>query len=204
MNLREAKFAVLDLETTGLNPRKDEILAIGIVPMDGLKILSSRSFYSLVRPEKPHSCSSARIHGISVRELKHAPSFEDIADDVEEVIGDRIIVGHCVEIDCEFLTRAFAATGRKKKFKCIDIVQIERALGKLLGESYLNSEPTLENLAKKYGLKASYRHNALADAFIAAQIFLMQLVRLLKYGVNTTEKLLSLVRQPGFEHTFGF
>ncbi|MEM0353532.1 MAG: 3'-5' exonuclease, partial [Archaeoglobaceae archaeon] len=81
MNLREAKFASIDLETTGLNVEKDEIIAIGIVPIQGLTILASQSFYSLVK-SKRSTLKAMKIHGISDDILKNAPSFEEISEKV--------------------------------------------------------------------------------------------------------------------------
>ncbi len=192
MNLRDAKFAAIDVETTGLNPKKDEILALGIVPIEGTKIIASESYYTLVRPNK-FKVEAIKIHGIDPKTLQNAPSFAEIADDIFDLLHDRILVGHSVELDYEFLRRAFEDAGYDFIAKTIDISTLEQILAKKLGEKLVWENKTLEGLAKKYGISCSYRHNALADAFIAAQIFQIQLVKLIKYGVNTLEKLLDLI-----------
>lgn len=189
MNLREAKFASVDVETTGLDVERDEIIAIGIVPIQGLTILASKSFYSLVKSKKS-TLKGLKIHGISDEALRSAPSFEEISGKVYEMLSDSILVGFCIEIDYGFLKKALKGF----KAKTIDVMKLERALGKFLGEKYVES-PTLDSLAKKYGIKTAYRHNALADAFITAQIFQFQLLRLLKIGTNTVEKLIALVEE---------
>lgn len=190
MNIRDAKFASVDLETTGLDPGSDEIIAIGIVPMEGFSVLSSQSFYSLVKPKK-WKMSSSKIHGISHLQLEKAPNLDDISQKVLELLEERIIVGFCVQIDYEFLRKAL----KKLNSRTLDVLKIDKVLSRFLGEKYTSS-PTLEDLAKKYGVVPSYIHNALADAFITAQIFQIQLIRLLKAGTNTVEKLLSLLNEP--------
>jgi len=190
MNVREARFSSLDLETTGLNPQKDEIIAIGIVPLEGLKILSSNSFYSLVKPKKV-KIKTLKIHGISQEKLEEAPHFDEIYPKIRNILEGSILVGFCVELDYSFLKNASRNFNAEK----IDVVKVDRVLSRFLGEKYLKS-PDLDSLAKKYGLKASFRHNALADAFITAQIFQIQLLRLLKLGINTVEKLLSIINEP--------
>ena len=189
MNVREAKFASIDLETTGLNVEKDEIVAIGIVPIQGLTILASQSFYSLIRSKKS-TLKAMKIHGISDEELRKAPSFEEISERVREMLKNSILVGFCVEVDYSFLKKAL----KNFEAKTIDVLRLDRVIGKFLGEKYVES-PSLDALAKKYGIKTAYRHNALADAFITAQIFQFQLIRLLKAGANTVEKLLAIVEE---------
>jgi DNA polymerase-3 subunit epsilon len=190
MNIREARFSSLDLETTGLNPQKDEIIAIGIVPLEGLKILSSNSFYSLVKPKKV-KIKTLKIHGISQEKLEKAPCFDEIYPKIRNILEGSILVGFCVELDYSFLKNASKNFNAEK----IDVVKVDRALSRFLGEKYLES-PDLDSLAKKYGLKTPFRHNALADAFITAQIFQIQLLRLLKVGINTVEKLMSIINEP--------
>ncbi|MCS7119186.1 MAG: 3'-5' exonuclease [Archaeoglobaceae archaeon] len=190
MNLNEAKFASVDLETTGFNPYKDEIIAIGVVPMEGLKILSSKSFYSLVK-SKSFDVKGLKIHGISSKDLERAPSFDEISPKVYDLLKESIIVGFCVELDYRFLKSVL----KELETKTIDIMKIDRVLSRYIGEKYIVS-PDLDSLAKKYELKTPYRHNALADAFISAQIFQLQLLKVLKIGVNTVDKLFNFLNEP--------
>ncbi len=192
MNLRDVKFAAIDIETTGLNPRKDEILALGIVPIEGTRILASESYYTLIRPNK-FKVETIKIHGIDPKILQNAPPFAEVADDIFDILHDRILVGHSIGLDYEFLRRAFEDVGYDFVAETIDITMLEQILAERLGEKLVWESKTLEGLAEKYGISCSYRHNALADAFIAAQIFQIQLVKLIKYGINTLEKLLELI-----------
>ena len=191
MNLREAEFCVVDLETTGLDIRKDKIVAIACVPMKGMKILVNESFYTLIKPNK-YKIESMKYHGISEKDLQKAPTFESIADKILNKLRG-IIVGHAVDIDMAFLKRYFKEVGVKFDRETIDIALLEKWLGERLGERKISEELTLDALIKSYGLKATYRHNALADAFFTAQIFQIQLLKLLKYGVNDVDRILGIL-----------
>ena len=162
MNLRSAKFVSVDLETTGLNPKRDEIIAIAIVPLDGTKILASKSFYSLIKPSK-FKIETIKIHGIDPKSLHSAPSFGDIANEVRLMLNNKILIGHSVNTDYKFLRVAFKKHNYEFRADTIDIILL--------------------------GIRCLYRHNALADAFIAAQIFQIQILKLIKYGITTVERL---------------
>jgi len=201
MDIRRVNFVSVDLETTGLNQKKDEILAIGAVPILGTRIMAGESYYTLIKPSK-FRIDTIRIHGLNPKELENAPEFSEIAEEVFRMIKDRIIVGYAVEIDYNFLKRAFKNEGYMLKNQTLDVIELERAVCYILGERPI-SEMTLDNLAKKYGIKTPYRHNALADAFITAQIFQIQLLKSIKYGIKTIDKLFELIKRGEMDRRFG-
>ncbi|MBO8183011.1 MAG: 3'-5' exonuclease [Archaeoglobus sp.] len=192
MNLREAKFSVIDLETTGLNLLKDEILSIAIVPMKGTKIMAGESYYTFVKPSN-YDLKSMKFHGIDPKTLKQAPSFSEISEEVRERIEDSIIVGHAVEIDLNFLKKAFKAQGIELNNKSIDIALLEKWLCDRLGERKCTADLSLDALIRDYNLSMRFRHDALADAFLTAQIFQIQLLKLMKYGLTSVERVLSAI-----------
>ena len=201
MDIRRTNFVSIDLETTGLNQKKDEILAIGAVPINGTRIVACESYYTLLKPDK-FRIDTIRIHGLDPKKLESAPKFSEIAEDLYRMIKDRIIVGYAVEIDYKFLKMAFKNEGYRLKNRTLDIIDLERAVCYILGERPV-IEMTLDNLAEKYGIKTPYRHNALADAFITAQIFQIQLLKSIKYGIKNIEKLLELIKKGELDRQLG-
>ncbi len=201
MDLRKTEFLSIDLETTGLNTKKDEILSIGAVPMHGTRIMAGETYYRIVGPKK-FKIESIKYHGLDPKELEKAPTFSEIADEVYSLIGDRILVGYAVEIDYQFLRRVLKEEGYRLRNRRIDIIDLEKAICYILGERCGN-EMTLDNLAKKYGIKTSYRHNALADAFITAQVFQVQLLKVIKYGLGSVDKLFELIKRCDVDRGFG-
>ncbi len=94
---REASFAVVDLETTGLDPRIHEVLSVGVVPVDGGRIVLGRSYYSTVRPRVAPDSRSVVIHGIRPVDAAAARPADEVASELVEQLDDRILVAHVAE-----------------------------------------------------------------------------------------------------------
>ncbi len=131
------------------------------------------------------------FHGIGKDDLGGAPCFGEVAPGILKAL-DGIMVGHSVEYDHEFLRRHFRGIGTRLKKQCLDIVCIEEWLGKELGRQ--GPDLSLDAIMRGYGLKESYRHNAMADAFCVAQIFQMQIRRLADLGIDSLWTLKQVVK----------
>ena len=191
MDLKDTKFCVIDLETTGLNTKTDEMIAFACVPVHELKLLVNNAYYTLVKPEK-YNIKSMKYHGISIDDLKNAPTFKEVAYKILETL-DGIIVGHSVEFDYRFLKKSFKKIGINFKKNIIDIVSIEKWLAKK--NNNLELDLTIEGLMNRYGLNDYYRHNAFADAFFTAQIFQFETLKLSRYGIDSAKKILKIVNE---------
>ena len=191
MDLKNTKFCVIDLEATGLNINTDEVIAFACVPVWELKLLVNNAYYTLVKPEK-YNIDSMKYHGISIEDLKNAPSFKEVAHQILKAL-DGIIVGHSVEFDYKILKKSFKKIGIKFKKNIIDIVLIEKWLAKKTND--LELDLSIEKLMKRYGLNDYYRHNAFADAFFAAQIFQFETLKLSRYGIDSAKKILKIVNK---------
>jgi len=132
-----------------------------------------------------------KFHGISKDDLAGAPSFAEVAPAILKAL-DGIIVGHSVEYDHEFLREHFKRIGIRLKKECLDIVLIEEWLGKESGRQ--GADLSLDAIMSGYGLKECYRHDAMADAFCAAQIFQLQMRRLADSGIDSLWALKQIVK----------
>jgi DNA polymerase-3 subunit epsilon len=103
-------LAVVDVETTGVNPyRHDRIVEIAIVVVS-LEGASVREFVSLVNPERDIGPSS--IHGLASKDIIDAPRFADLAGDIVEALRDCVALGgHNVRFDRSFLESEFSRLG---------------------------------------------------------------------------------------------
>lgn len=107
-------FCVLDLETTGLDPSFDEIIEVGIIKVRNNEIVDT--YNSLIQP-KLYRCLDdegneiefyiddfiVELTGITNEMLKDAPFLKDVFKDIENFLGDDIIVGHNINFDINFL-----------------------------------------------------------------------------------------------------
>lgn len=99
----EREVVMLDLETTGLNPVRDEITEIALIKMQGPHIVDE--FSSLVRATNPIPSVVADITGITDDLLAQAPAFEEIAPQVSAFVGDATLVAHNAQFDSAFMKR---------------------------------------------------------------------------------------------------
>ncbi|NOY10963.1 MAG: 3'-5' exonuclease [Archaeoglobi archaeon] len=185
--LRDVEFCVIDLETTGLNTKKDEIISFASIPIRDMTIHLDEAFYTLIRPEK-FRVDSIKYHGITESDLRDAPTFAEVADRIEEVIDDRVIVGYAVWVDVEFLKNAFKKKLKKKLRveRYVDVAEVEAWLIKKRG-SAVTFRLDFESLMKIYRVEGFQRHTALGDAFSTAYVFLKQLSQLEDYSVNVID-----------------
>ena len=81
---REARFAVVDLEMTGLDPSRDEIISFAAVPVEGGKVVAGETSTAIVRPERMPSAETIRIHGLRPADLADAPPLDAVRDRILE------------------------------------------------------------------------------------------------------------------------
>jgi DNA polymerase-3 subunit epsilon len=190
MHIKSAKFCAIDIETTGLDPKKNEMIALACVPIVHLRILVRDTFYTLIKPRR-YSFQAMRYHGISKDNLMDAPAFEEVADGILKIL-DGVLVGHSVEFDFSFLKKSFKTAGVNFKRECLDIAMVERWLRKK--RRVADGDVGFDAMMKFYGLKQHYRHNASADAFFAAQIFQMQMREMLALGVDSVDAVIKAAK----------
>ncbi|NQX04820.1 MULTISPECIES: histone-like nucleoid-structuring protein Lsr2 [unclassified Rathayibacter] len=101
-------FAVIDVETTGLSPRKDRILELAIVRTDAQGVVIDE-WVSRFDPEGP--VGATHIHGIRASDVAGAPLFRDLAPTIAAALGGVTIVAHNAKFDTAFLHEEFQAAG---------------------------------------------------------------------------------------------
>ena len=102
------EWVALDCETTGLNPRSDEIVSIGAVRIVGERILTSERLELLVRPQKGVRADSVRIHRLRSKDLEDGLECREAMHRLLHFIGSRPLVGYYLEFDVAMLNRAIA------------------------------------------------------------------------------------------------
>lgn len=190
MDLKDNLFCSIDVETTGLDIDRDEIIAFASLPMRHTKIIVHEAYYTLIKSER-YRLESMKYHGIGERDLEKTPLFREVAREILERMQG-ILVGHTVGFDYGLLKNHFKKLRIKLKKDTIDIVAIEQWLDEKTGRAA--SDLTLEGLMGRYGLKSHYRHNAFADAFFTAQIFQFELLELSRLGIQTVDELMRIAK----------
>lgn len=194
--IEQIPFVVIDTELTGLDMKRDSVVSVGAIKMAGTRIELGRSFYRLVSPRADFKHESIVVHGITPDDVAAKPSLDVVAEELLAFCGDRILAGHFFSIDLGFLGReAPAIRSADLRRRAVDTVRIHvwaeqqrhRHAG---GYTAVEGELNLVSLAQRHGIRVEGAHNALADAFITAQLLQRQLRSLPGLGVRTLGDLL--------------
>ncbi len=177
----EVTYWALDLETGGLDARRDAIVAVGMLPIEHGVIRLSGAYESLVRPESSAVITpdSVAVHELVPAEVRGAPSLGDVLAEVHRRIEGNVLLVHNEAIDVAFLRRAYAQTGmRWPKPVVVDTVKLLFKVVKrrrFLEPDAQQREPQINlSLARReLGLPPYGAHNALVDALAAAELFLV-------------------------------
>lgn len=164
---RQARYAALDFEATGMNPREDEVVQVGLVPVDGDAVALGGAWASWVRPTRAFAGSALTIHGQSFERLADAPPVAAVRPALAARIEGRVLVAHYAELERGFLRRwAIRPAGT------VDTLMLALALDGQTTQTARRDAYTLPELAGRFGIDFYGEHDALADAIITAQLFL--------------------------------
>lgn len=97
-------YVVFDLETTGLDPKYEEIIEIGALKYRDNKLVDSYSV--LVKPKKNINDVITNITGITNEMVENEKYIEDVIDDFLNFIDSDVLVGHNVSFDISFINEA--------------------------------------------------------------------------------------------------
>jgi DNA polymerase III epsilon subunit-like protein len=182
--LLEPGFVAIDLETTGLNVRRDVVVAIAAIPFDGGQ--SRAGFVTLVNPGRPIPPESTAIHGIDDAAVAAAPPVREVLPRFDAVCVSRIVVGHDVGFDLAILARARTPPIGLDARLTLDTRRLARAVG--------CRDSRLEVVAASLQIPLIGRHTAEGDARMAGEILLALLPALRKRGARTLGDLVRLQR----------
>lgn len=155
-------YVCIDLETTGLNPKTDRIIEIGVVKVeDGIVV---KEWSTLVNPGRVLDERVVGLTGIQDSQLASAPSIDEALPRFLELAGGDVLLGHSITFDYAFIKKA--AVDRRLSFERegIDTLKIAR---KYLPE--LESRG-LEYLCRHYAIP-HHAHRALHDARATVELY---------------------------------
>ena len=152
----EYPVVYVDIETTGGSARSSRVLEVAAIRVepDG----TSREFSTLIDPETRVPAVITRITGITSGDIVGAPRFNDIADDLSDILSGAVFIAHNVRFDYSFLKMEFARLGIDFSPKLVCTVRLSRALYKL------ERGHSLAKLIERHEIPVLDRHRALADA----------------------------------------
>lgn len=183
-NLRDERFAFLfdepledevvvyDCETTGLNPKVDDIISIGAVKIKGNKILTNEAIHIFVKQNKQISHKSIAIHQIRHCDLRGAIDIEEAIEKFLYFIGNRKLAGYYLEFDIamvnKYIKPMLGVTLPNKKEE-VSAIYYDKKISTI---SKGNIDLRFDTIIKDLGLLKLQAHDALNDAIMTAMIYL--------------------------------
>ncbi len=177
--LEALRYTALDLETTGLDPEKDAIIAIGAVHLLGGQVLAHETFEALVNPGRPLNPLSQAVHGLREELLRDKPPLDQVLPGLLAFLEGTVLIAHNGAFDLAFLRRA----GLEPP-PMVDTLLLAHLLFPDL------KDHRLETLAQRLGVPVLGRHTAIGDALMAGEIYARLLPLLREKGYRTLRQVL--------------
>jgi DNA polymerase-3 subunit epsilon len=175
LDYRGVEYLAVDLETTGLDAKVDDILSVGSVAIRGNRIDLSTAQHRLVRPTQAIPESSAIIHQITDDQAAQGEPLETVLRDLLGALKGKVLVAHHAAVELSFLGLACKRLyGTPLLVPAIDTQLIARRWLDLRQQPIKPGSLRLHALGDQFNLPRYVAHNALSDALAAAEIFLAQ------------------------------
>lgn len=166
------EYVCLDCETTGLNPRKDEILSIGAVIIKENKVLMSKTLNIFVKPSINVTEESIKIHQIRPVDLENAVSPKEAIYELLEFMGNRPVVGYYIQFDMAMINKYVKKLlGIKLPNRTIEVSSMYYKTRPKNSE-YQFIDLKFDTIMKTLNIPELGKHDALNDAIMTSMIFL--------------------------------
>lgn len=186
----------VDVETTGLDPRRDRVLAVGFVPVDGDRIVLGGSGSVVVRSDSVSDHDdgvgqSATVHGLTDDIVAEGVPVPEALDLLFTALGGRVLLAHYSRIEIDFLGALCQRTyGVKPPLVAVDTLGLQRRVTSTRIDMGFPSDDSVEDLRlwgarERYGLPRYRAHDALVDAVACAELYLAQVAELEQRGART-------------------
>ncbi len=177
--LAEVEPLALDLEPTGLDPRRHELLSFGFVPVRGMEIVLAGARHLPVRPRGDVG-SSAVVHGLTDDALAVAPPLPEVLPEVlHTLVGEsgrrRVLLAHFAQVETRFLRAACRTVyGAGLRLQVVDTLEVERRLLREVPHELTRGFFRLDACRQRHHLPRYRAHSALTDAVACAELYLAQ------------------------------
>jgi DNA polymerase-3 subunit epsilon len=160
---------ILDTETTGLDPAKgDRVVEVGAIELIN-HLPSGRTFHVYINPERDMPAEAEAVHGLSSAFLSDKPTFDRIAQEFLDFIGDDVLIIHNASFDMAFLNAELSFLKRQAipAERVVDTLHLAR-------QKHPGTGNSLDALCRRYGIDNSKRtkHGALLDSELLAEVYL--------------------------------
>jgi DNA polymerase-3 subunit epsilon len=184
-----ARFVVVDVETSGLNPRRDRLLEIGAVALESMRLIPASGFSLVVRHDEASARENILIHGIGpARQSAGLDPSEALTALLDFSRKDLLVAFHA-DFDRAVLARAVRRNlGIRLPNSWLDLA----LLAPILFPETRRGLVSLDDWLSFFGLRVRRRHRAGDDAFATGELLLILLARARARGISTVAELRGL------------
>lgn len=168
---RRARFSAVDLETTGLDPHRDEIISFASVPVEDARVVVGEVRTAIVRPRRMPEAATIRIHGLRPADLVGAPALAEAIEPIVESLTGRLVIAHSAWVERAFLGVALRGVGLRLAEPVLDTARLASHLLETGADGEAQSLE-LSDAARRLGLPVHRPHHADGDALTTAQLFI--------------------------------
>ncbi|MFD2114107.1 exonuclease domain-containing protein [Thiorhodococcus fuscus] len=172
---RDVEYLAIDLETTGLDCKRDLILSVGYVTVRGIRVDLSTARHRVVRIDRAIPEASAVIHQITDDQSARGQELAEVMEEMLEHLAGKVMIAHHAHIEESFLSKACKECwGKGLLMPIIDTQELAFRTFERRQIPFKPSDLRLHALGHRYNLPRYSAHNALSDAIAAAELFLAQ------------------------------
>lgn len=190
-DLMQARWVVVDVEASGLNPQTDRLISIGAVALHGTTLSLSDSFDRVLKQDAVSANANILLHGIGdAAQREGAPPAQALLDFLRYLGKSRWVAYHTA-FDQAMIARAMRTyLGLKFKRPTLDLAYLAPAVF-----ADTSSAPrALDDWLTRFSIRDFARHNALSDAYASAQLLQIVLTQAQAQGLQNHTQLLRLQR----------
>jgi len=168
----ENEYVCFDCETTGLNPKVDDIISIGAVIIKNNIIVSSKKFVKFVKPKTKLQAEAIKIHHIRECDLEEAEDIYDVIEEFIDFIGNRTLVGYFLEFDIAMINKYLKPKiGINLPNKALEVSAIYYDY-KIERIPQANIDLRFDTIMRELKIPIMGKHDAYSDAIMTSLIFI--------------------------------
>jgi DNA polymerase III subunit epsilon len=158
------EYALVDVETTGLNPAQDRIIQVAVAHVSAHGVLQ-RTWSTLIDPDRDPG--PTEIHGLTREHLAKAPRYPSVVAELGNLLSNRVLVAHNAKFDWQFLAAESRRAARElpvtRRLCTIDLTrQLDLPVTSL----------SLGSVASYYGIPQARAHDAIDDMRVMSEVLL--------------------------------
>ena len=187
--LAEARWVVIDCETSGLDLSHDRLLSVAAIEVSGARIVAGQSYSAIVQQQITSEPANILVHGLGVEAQLSGRPVSEVLRELAEFVDESMVAAFHAPFDRAMLSRAFArARMARPKWSWLDLATLAPAF--FPGRAGQD----LDSWLSAFSIRCNARHDALGDAYATAQLLLVMLAEGRSQRVSTAEGLMRIAK----------